>query len=77
MSEGIAHTHDRRICWDCCGVGIVARSVSQKSTDKALKMIGWRYIEPKGRMGCPGCWHARMERAQGAQVDHLQPRLPF
>jgi hypothetical protein len=53
--HGIVHTHDRRICWDCGGIGIVAQSISLKITDRTLALLGWRYLEPGGRMICSEC----------------------
>ena len=61
MDEGISHIHDHRVCWDCGGTGMVARSVSQLSTDQVLHAIGWRYLEPHGRMICPDCRTRRRE----------------
>jgi hypothetical protein len=53
--QGIAHTHDRRVCWDCNGVGIVGGAVSLRIVERALILIGWRFLEHRGRMVCPQC----------------------
>jgi len=59
------HTHDRRICWDCGGVGIVARAISLRVVERTLGQLGWRFLEPQGRMVCSSCaWERRAARAQ-------------
>lgn len=57
--EGVFHTHDRRVCWDCRGEGIVAGAVSLKIVERTLLLLGWRFLEPGGRMICPECRWAR------------------
>lgn len=56
---GIVHKHDHRFCWDCDALGVVARSISQVITDRTLQLLGWRYLEPHGRMVCPECAQKR------------------
>jgi hypothetical protein len=61
--QGIAHTHDRRVCWICGGQGIVAGAVSLRVLDQTLTRLGWRYLnEPGGRMVCPECRWRRHQR---------------
>jgi hypothetical protein len=67
----VFHVHDRRQCWDCGGLGIVARSVSLRVTEATLQALGWRFIEPNGRMLCPECRWKRRDRP-----TVVEPRLP-
>jgi hypothetical protein len=49
----------------CGGEGIVARAISIKIVERTLQSIGWRFLEPGGRMICPECrWRARSERSE-------------
>ena len=52
---GVHWRHDERTCWDCNGIGLVANSVSLAITEKTLCLIGWRFLEPHGRMVCSSC----------------------
>jgi hypothetical protein len=57
------HVHDRRSCWDCGGLGICPAAISIKNVERALVLLGWRFLEPNGRMVCPEC--AEKRRAAG------------
>ncbi len=58
--EGVFHVHDRRECWDCRGQGVVAYAISLRIVERVLVAIGWRFLEPNGRMVCPECaWKRR------------------
>lgn len=61
VEEGVWHRHDKRTCWDCNEVGIAHKSVSLKLTEKVLCRIGWRFLEPDGRMICPECVFKRQQ----------------
>lgn len=50
----------RRSCWDCDGIGLVIGSVSRQVTDDTLRLLGWRFLEPGGRMVCPDCVWVRV-----------------
>jgi hypothetical protein len=47
-----------RWCWRCNTREIVAGSTSRALTDLTLQRLGWRFMEPGGRMLCQACRHA-------------------
>lgn len=70
MAVGVVHRHDRRECWDCGGLGIAAGAVSLRVTERALVAIGWRFLEPGGRMVCSDCaWARRQKGAIAGTID--------
>lgn len=57
---GIFHVHDSRTCWDCGGLGLVNGAISIKVVEGVLQRLGWRFLEPGGRMVCSDCaWDRR------------------